>query len=502
MTRFTTIIILLLVSISSPAEPLGTAFTYQGQLSQSETPANANFDFQFALFDSDDFVTGIQLESTVTIQDHPVVDGLFNVEIDFGSNVFGTSTVWLEIRVREGASVGPFTTLAPRNKITAVPVAIHAMNVDTGAIGSDQLASGAVGSDQIADASIVGSDVNPDEIQLRINSGCAPDSAIRVVNSDGAVICDPDSDTVYVAGFGLLLQGSSFSADPGTLQRRVSGTCPAEQFMVGINADGSVQCSALPVDCSIELVCPTPTVGKSCVSGRISDALTGMSLEASTLPGEICGSGALGGACDLTLEVHDALAFSANPASSVPLAHAGLLVDGCGRFQFSDVTPPETGLVGVTVDDSGSDNELSAHFAPLVANGTVEQLDALSVRVSTVQLWTTTAGSPFGATTFAERGVVLGTFRKDGVPVQGTKITANGSVQAASDFYFSDADSKTRSTVNDAQVSTGNNGSALIVDTDLVNHSGIGGESGGCTWSQGLTDAIPSVVTVAEFSCD
>ena len=32
------------------ATPLGTTFTYQGQLNDNGAPANANYDFQFSLF--------------------------------------------------------------------------------------------------------------------------------------------------------------------------------------------------------------------------------------------------------------------------------------------------------------------------------------------------------------------------------------------------------------------------------------------------------------------
>jgi hypothetical protein len=145
---------------------------------------------------------------------------------------------------------------------------------------------------------------------------------------------------------------------------------------------------------------------------------------------------------------------------------------------------------------------LSAHFVPLGANQTVEQLSALAIRASTVQLWTDSAGSPFGLATFAEHGTLFATFSKDGVPVSGVTVTRNGSAAPADDYYFSDSGADSRTTVNSAQTVTGANGAALVTDSDLVTHSGTGSESGGCVWSEELTDAIAGVVTVADFNCN
>ena len=88
-----------------------TTFTYQGTLSDGGGPANGPYDFEFKLYDA----ANAQVGST-TREDVPVVNGGFTVRLDFGS-VFDGSARTLEIGVRPGASVGVFTTLAPRQSL-------------------------------------------------------------------------------------------------------------------------------------------------------------------------------------------------------------------------------------------------------------------------------------------------------------------------------------------------------------------------------------------------
>jgi deleted-in-malignant-brain-tumors protein 1 len=51
-----------------------------------------------------------------------------------------------------------------------------------------------------------------------------------------------DDDTTYSAGTGLDLVGTTFHADTGYLQRRVTGICSLGWSVIGVNADGSVTC--------------------------------------------------------------------------------------------------------------------------------------------------------------------------------------------------------------------------------------------------------------------
>jgi hypothetical protein len=112
----------------SPCRAQGTAFTYQGRLNDAVAPANGIYDLTFALFNAGS--GSGQVGGTQTNTALAVSNGLFTVTLDFGANFPGADR-WLEMRVRTNGS-GTFTTLAPRQKLTATPYAITAGDV-TGA---------------------------------------------------------------------------------------------------------------------------------------------------------------------------------------------------------------------------------------------------------------------------------------------------------------------------------------------------------------------------------
>ncbi len=100
---------------------LGTAFTYQGRLTEGNNLANGTYDFQFKLYDAG--TGGSQVGSTVTKSGVSVSEGLFSVELDFGS-VFDGTALWLEVAVKK-PSESSYTTLG-RQKLTAAPYAAYA----------------------------------------------------------------------------------------------------------------------------------------------------------------------------------------------------------------------------------------------------------------------------------------------------------------------------------------------------------------------------------------
>ncbi|GDY00650.1 hypothetical protein LBMAG48_30530 [Phycisphaerae bacterium] len=114
-------------------QPTTTAFTYQGELQNSGSPASGLHDLRFRLYDAAS--AGTQLGTTLCVDNVSLVNGRFLVQLDFGSQ-FAVPGRFLELDVRAdtGAacnnSVG-FVTLGPRQAITSVPAASFAQTAAT-----------------------------------------------------------------------------------------------------------------------------------------------------------------------------------------------------------------------------------------------------------------------------------------------------------------------------------------------------------------------------------
>lgn len=130
LTRFYSLTagMLLLFCVSNTALAQGSAFTYQGKLTEAGNPANGNYDMQFKLFNTPTVGTGTQQGSTITNPSVQVAAGIFTVTLDFGSNVFDGTARYLEIGVRPAGSPNPYTVLSPRQQITSSPYAIQTLN--------------------------------------------------------------------------------------------------------------------------------------------------------------------------------------------------------------------------------------------------------------------------------------------------------------------------------------------------------------------------------------
>ena len=117
----------LFLSASLQAEALGTGFTYQGNLNQAGQVANGSFDFRFELFDVE--AEGVAVAAAVELGAVPVNQGIFSVELDFGSEPFApVQQLWLQVSVRGAGGAEPHVPLKPRQKLTASPYAIAAAN--------------------------------------------------------------------------------------------------------------------------------------------------------------------------------------------------------------------------------------------------------------------------------------------------------------------------------------------------------------------------------------
>lgn len=102
------------------ATPQGSSFSYQGRLTDNGSPASGTYDIEVRLFDA--AAAGVQVGSTITLNDQLVSNGVFTASLDFGAQ-FNGSARWLELRVRPGASVGAYTTITPRTLLDSTPYA-------------------------------------------------------------------------------------------------------------------------------------------------------------------------------------------------------------------------------------------------------------------------------------------------------------------------------------------------------------------------------------------
>lgn len=114
------------------AQSVGSAFTYQGELTDNGTPADGSYDFEFALYTTPSGGTAID---AIDASDIAVVAGLVNASIDFTDVPFNGQALFVEVRVRAGGSSAEYTVLSPRQSLSAVPYALYALSGNPGPQG-------------------------------------------------------------------------------------------------------------------------------------------------------------------------------------------------------------------------------------------------------------------------------------------------------------------------------------------------------------------------------
>jgi hypothetical protein len=163
----------LLTVMPAPAQqPVGTAFTYQGQLNQAGAPVTGAGDFTFRLYDVE---TGGHALVVCSIPGVPIANGLFTVQVDFGDAMFTGEARWLEITV--DVNHGGNTTLYPRQRVMPAPYALALPGLWT---RPDAVSPNLIGG-------FVGNVVEPGVAGASVGGGGAAGGENRVLDSYGTV---------------------------------------------------------------------------------------------------------------------------------------------------------------------------------------------------------------------------------------------------------------------------------------------------------------------------
>ena len=127
-------IVSVLLTSASRAQGQGTAFTYQGRLNDSGTPASGIYDLRFTIYDSTND-PGVVIAGPLINLATAVSNGLFTVTLNFGAGVFTGADRWLQIGVQTNGG-SAFTNLSLRQKLGPTPYAIMAGNVASGGLAA------------------------------------------------------------------------------------------------------------------------------------------------------------------------------------------------------------------------------------------------------------------------------------------------------------------------------------------------------------------------------
>jgi hypothetical protein len=144
---------LIVLAEISTAVPLGTAFTYQGRLTDGGLPANGVYEVRLGLWDAGTAGSQVAVVTNVGVL---ASNGLFTTAVDFGGGIFNGTAYWMELSVRTNASLSAFTPLSPRQPVTPSPYSLFA--------SGSPLADGSVTSAKILDGTVAAVDLAPNSI--------------------------------------------------------------------------------------------------------------------------------------------------------------------------------------------------------------------------------------------------------------------------------------------------------------------------------------------------
>lgn len=226
-----------------------SVFTYQGRLADAAGPANGRYDLRFALYDA--VTGGTRTSSIVTNAAVLVAEGLFTTAIDLGED-FGNAARWLEIAVRP-AGTEAFTTLSPRQEVTAVPWSLRARRAEMAEMAENaaSLASGAVNNQSIAPDAITEAKIASGQVVKSVNG--LKDNVTLAAGQN--ITLTPSGNTLTIAAPSGAAAGWALNGNAGTAATNFLGTTDGKPLVIKANNVGigvTNPAAALDVDGTVK----------------------------------------------------------------------------------------------------------------------------------------------------------------------------------------------------------------------------------------------------------
>ena len=399
---FSLLLLTAMLLVGGNAFAQSASFTYQGRLTDQGAPANGQYDLSFKLLDAGGSPQGSP--NTVTVLDVTVTNGVFTVQLDFGLNAFPGADRYLEISLRRTGEAD-FTTLAPRQPITATPYATQSASATTAASFSGSLSGDVTGTQNATVISSVGgvsaSNISggvtaannatesstPNTIVKRDASGNFSAGTITATLNGNAATATTATNATTTANFSGALSGDVTGTQAATVVSSVGGQSAASVAAATALANGASETNTpnalVRRDASGNFSANNITAN---LSGNASTANTANNFSG-TLAGDVTGTqsatvvNSVGGMSASSV-VNGATA--ANNASESNTANTIVKRDASGNFSANTITASLNGnATTATTATTANTATTASGVSSMAGDSVVTAINASSSNITT-----------------------------------------------------------------------------------------------------------------------